>query len=107
MSHNISAGRLKDYIEVYSKSGGQNEYGELLSGDLIFDAWADCKIRSSSESSKFGTTLAQTIVTVLMWNDERLKNDMVIKWNGVDYDVVGMPQSEDNKSMIVTMEVSQ
>jgi len=105
MLHNIHAGRLRDYIEIYDKSQEQNDYGELIDAKtLVFDAMANCSSRSSSESVKFGYTAAESIITVLMWYDERLTNKMVITWNSHDYEIIGMPQPDDLfKSMIVTM----
>ena len=105
MKHNINAGRLREYVEVFEKSDAQNKYGELIGETLVFDARADCSVRSSSESGKFGTTLATTIVTILMWYDERLSHDMIVKWKGKSYKVVGEPQPDDFfKSMIATVE---
>lgn len=106
MKHNINAGRLRDYIEVFSKGGEQNSIGEITGETLVFDARADCSVRSSSESGKFGKPLTSTIVTILMWCDERLEPDMIVKWRGDTYNVVGRPVPDDEfKSMIATVEL--
>ena len=104
MSHNINAGRLRNYIEVFSREQSQNSFGEPTGGEtFVFDAMADCNIKSTGENLDRGYTESTMVVTMLMWYDERLTSDMVIKWNGNNFDVIG-PASYDNtmKSMIVT-----
>lgn len=105
MNHKINAGRLRHYVEVYADSGGQNEYGEPIGKTLVFDARADVLVRSGGEADNYGTTVTNEVITVLMWYDDRLKNDMFIVWEGVEYRVLHTQPNHDKRSMVATCEV--
>lgn len=104
MHHNINAGRLRDLITVSEKTKERNNNGERESAKKeLFQARADCNVRSSSESTKFGYLSSDTIVTMLMWYTDVLTTKHVITWKDNDYEIVGVPVPDDlNKSMIVT-----
>jgi hypothetical protein len=105
MYHNINAGRLRQYVELFTSSNESDEYGQVIHGEPVFDAMAECKVVSGSKLDGYGTTVTSSIITVLMWYDERASNDLVLTWNGVKYNVNHVNPDPLMKSMILTCEV--
>jgi len=105
MYHNINAGRLRQYVEVFLPSNDTDDYGQPLGKVLVFDARAEVKTVSGSKIQDYNTTTTSTIITVLMWYDERAEDKQVLVFNGVEYEVNHVKPDELNKSMILTCEV--
>ena len=105
MYHNINAGRLRQYVEVFLPSNDTDDYGQPVGKALVFDARAEVKTVSGSKIQDYGTTTTSTIITVLMWYDERAEDKQVLVFNGVEYEVNHVKPDELNKSMILTCEV--
>ena len=105
MYHNINAGRLRQYVELFVANNEPDEYGQVSGKDLVFDAMAECKTASGSKMQQYGTTMTSTIITVLMWYDVRATNDQTLVWNGVDYSVTHVNPDPLLKAMILTCEV--
>ena len=105
MYHNINAGRLRQYVELFVKSNETDEYGQPIGSVLVFDARAEVKTVSGSKIQDYGTTTTSTIITVLMWFDDRAEDEQVLVYNGVEYEVNHVKPDELFKSMILTCEV--
>lgn len=105
MYHNINAGRLRQYVELYLPSNTTDEYGQVTDKVLVFDARAEVKTVSGNKVQDYNTTTTSTIVTVLMWYDERAEDKHILVFNGVDYKVNHVKPDELLKSMILTCEV--
>jgi len=105
MYHNINAGRLRHYVELYLPSNDTDEYGEVVDKELVFDARAHVKTVSGSKVQGYGTTTTSTIITVLMWYDERAEDKQVLVHNGVEYEVNHVNPDDYLKAMILTCEV--
>jgi hypothetical protein len=105
MYHNINAGRLRQYVELFTSSNEPDEYGQVGQTVLVFDAMAECKTVSGSKMEKYGTTFTSSIITVMMWYDERASNDQVLVWNDVSYTVTHINVDPLMKAMILTCEI--
>lgn len=105
MYHNINAGRLRQYVEILVPSTATDDYGQLVGDVPVFDARAEVKTVSGAKIQDYGTTTTSTIITVLMWFDERAENKQVLVFNGVRYEVNHVKPDELMKSMILTCEV--
>ena len=105
MYHSINAGRLRQYVEVFIMDNTTDEYGQPVGRTLVFDARAEVKTVSGSKVQDYGTTTTSTIITVLMWFDERAEDKQVLVFNGVEYQINHVKPDELMKSMILTCEV--
>ncbi len=105
MYHNINAGRLRHYVELYLPNEDTDDYGQVVDKTLVFDARAEVKTVSGNKVQDYGTTTTSTIITVMMWYDERAENNQVLVFNGVEYQVNHVKPDEYLKSMILTCEV--
>jgi len=105
MYHNINSGRLRHYVEVFVPSNDTDDYGQPVGNVLVFDARAEVKTVSGSKVQDYNTTTTSTIITVLMWYDERAEDKQVLVYNGVEYEVNHVKPDELMKSMILTCEV--
>lgn len=105
MYHNINAGRLRHYVELYETDNTSDDYGQVVDRTLVFDARCEVKTVSGNKVQDYGTTTTSSIITVMMWYDERAENDQVLVWNGVEYTVNHVKPDEYFKSMILTCEV--
>lgn len=102
MSFNISAGRLRHFVEFWEGAGGTDDYGDPLPSVKVFDARAEVQVKSGAQLSDYGTTLTSEVITVLMWYDLRAKNSQTLKWNNVDYQVQHIRPDDLSKEMVVT-----
>ena len=105
MYHNINAGRLRQYVELYLASTDSDDFGQVVDRTLVFDARAEVKTVSGNKVQDYGTTTTSTIITVLMWYDVRAEDKQILVFNGVDYEVNHVKPDELLKSMILTCEV--
>ncbi len=105
MYHSINAGRLRQYVEVFIPSNDTDDYGQPIGNTLVFDARAEVKTVSGNKVQDYGTTTTSTIITVLMWYDERAEDKQVLVHNGIEYQVNHVKPDELLKSMILTCEV--
>lgn len=105
MYHNINAGRLRDYIEIYATDNTSDIYGQVGPKTLVFDAYAQVKTVSGNKVQDYGTTTTNTIITVLMWYDSRAQDKHVLRFEGVDYEVTHVNPDVNRKGMILTCEV--
>lgn len=105
MYHNINAGRLRQYVELYLPAVTSDEYGQVVDKTLVFDARAEVKTVSGNKVQDYGTTTTSSIITVMMWYDERAENKQVLIHDSVEYEVNHVKPDEYLKSMILTCEV--
>ena len=105
MYHNLNSGRLRDYVEFYTPSSESDEFGQPKSDTFVFDAMASVKTVKGDKVQDYGTTTTSTIVTILMYYDERAMNDQSVVFNSVEYQVTHVNPDEAHKAMIVTCEV--
>ena len=105
MYHSINAGRLRQYVEVFLPSNDTDDYGQPIGNTPVFDARAEVKTVSGNKVQDYGTTTTSTIITVLMWYDERAEDKQVLVHNGIEYQVNHVKPDELLKSMILTCEV--
>lgn len=107
MSHNINAGRMRHFIEVFdTDEDDEDDNGERVEGTIkLFEARANVKTVKGVQSSENGAVVNATIITCLMWYDVRMVEDLFIKWNDDLYRVGHISPDDENKSMIVTCEV--
>ena len=105
MYHSINAGRLRDYVEIFDGGVTSDEFGQTVKGGLVFDARAEVKFASGKELHDYGTTTTSTIITVLMWFDERANDTQLLAFNGVEYHINHIKPDNARKSMILTCEV--
>lgn len=105
MYHNINAGRLRQHVELYVLDNTTDDYGQPLGRTLVFDARAEVKTVSGAKIHEYNTTTTSTIITVMMWYDERAEDKQILVHNGVDYEVTHVKPDELLKSMILTCEV--
>ena len=105
MYHNINAGRLRHYVELYLPSNDTDAYGQVADKTLVFDARANVKTASGAKVQDYGTAMTSTIITVLMWFDDRIADKQVLVWEGVEYEVNHVNPDDYFKAMILTCEV--
>lgn len=105
MYHNINAGRMRHYVEIKETSTETDKYKRPIGEVLVFDARAHVRTMSGKELEDYGTTTTSTIISVLMWYDERANDTQVLVWNGVSYEINHVKPDDYFKSMILTCEV--
>ena len=105
MYHSINSGRLRNYVEFYVSSNETDAYGQCVGDVFVFDARAEVKTVSGSKIQQYDTTTTSTIVTVLMWYDERAANNQIMVFEGVSYTVTHVNPDIAKRAMIVTCEV--
>lgn len=105
MYHNINAGRLRDYVQFFIESTESDDYGQLRDDVLVFDTMAEVKTVSGNKIQDYGTTTNSTIITVLMYYDERASDNQKVLFEGVEYEVTHVNPDTMKKGMIVTCEV--
>jgi hypothetical protein len=105
MYHSINAGRLRDLVELFVPNTDTDIYGQVTGKTLVFDSYAEVKTVSGNKILDYGTSMTSTIITVLMWFDERADNNQILLFNGVQYQVNHIKPDELCKSMILTCEV--
>jgi len=105
MYHNISAGRLRQYIEIQEEDTEPNEYGISGGFDTVIKARANVKFKSGSQMQDYGTTLTSTIITVLIWYNVAVKTNQYVLFDGVRYTIQHIEPDECRKSMILTCKV--
>ena len=105
MYHNLNAGRLRDYVEFFIASNESDEFGQPEPATLVFDAMAEVKTVKGDKVQDYGTTTTSTIITILMYYDERAVNDQTVVFECVDYQVTHVNPDVAHKAMIVTCEV--
>ena len=101
----FSASRLQHYVQVFDKTEDGFDHTEIYT--LVFDARAECLVRSGNEAASFSTTVTSTVITVLMWFDSRMNNTQVLDWNGVKYAILHIKPDVNKQSMIATCEVME
>ena len=104
MRHNISAGRLRHFVQFYNVDPSSTDaHGDPdLPTTLVFEARANVKVDSGTQVEGGGTVYTDQRVTSLMWYDNRAESSANVIWNGSAYEVLNIDPSEDNRSMIVT-----
>lgn len=107
MYHSLNAGRLRHYVELERLSTETDDYGQPIGYESVFDAWAEVKSASGSQIVDYGTTMTNSMVTVLMYYDDRATNDMNLVFEGVNYSVEHVKPDELRKSMILTCKVTK
>ncbi len=103
--NNISAGRLRHQVTFYMKNELTDEWGEQQGDILIKSARADVQVTSGGESAQYGTVLTSQVITIMLYYDYAITNDMVVAWDGAKYDIKHIRPDETKRSMIVTAEV--
>lgn len=107
MLANISAGRMRHVVEFWVAGGGSDDYGFPLPSTKVFEARAEVQVKSGSQMVAYGTALTSSVITVMMWFDDRAKNDQTLKWQGVEYQIQHIMPDEHQKGMIITATVEQ
>ncbi len=101
----ISAGRLRHQVTFFMKNTMTDEWGELQGDVTVKSARADVKVTSGGESSQYGTVLTSQVITIMLYYDAEIDNDMSVEWDGRTYDIKHIRPDETKRSMIVTAEV--
>lgn len=107
MLANISAGRMRHVVEFWVAGGGSDEYGDPLPSTKVFEARAEVQNKSGAQMVAYGTALTSSVITVMMWFDDRAKNNQTLKWQGVEYQVQHIMPDEHQKGMIITATVER
>ena len=105
MYHSINAGRLRQHVIFSEASVDTDEYGQSVGDIIICDARAEVRTVSGSKADTYGVTLTNTIITVLMWYDDRIQNDQKLTFNNRTYQVNHVKPDELFKSMILTCSI--
>lgn len=82
-----------------------NDWGEQQGDITVKSARADVKVTSGGESAQYGTVLTSQVITIMMYYDYAITNDMIVAWDGAKYDIKHIRPDESKRSMIVTAEV--
>lgn len=103
MSFNISASRLRHIIDIMERSDELDDYNEPLPPiTIIENLFCEVQVKSGDQNSAYGTEVTSEVITVLTWNDDRIKNNHYIQWNNNDYIIKHIRPSTDNNGMIIT-----
>lgn len=105
MYHKIRSGNLRDVVQFYEPDNNTDtdSWNEPQGNTLVFEARADCLVKQGDQNQLYGTDVTSEIVTALMWQDDRAKNDQVVVWNNKQYEVIHVRPDSGDKSMIVTI----
>lgn len=105
MYHNINAGRLRQYVEIQELSTDTDDYGQPLGYETVLDARAEVQVKSGKQMQDYGTSITNTVITVLMWYNDSVSNNQALLFNDVRYTIQHVKPDELFKSMILTCEV--
>ena len=103
--NNISPGRLRHQVTFYSKNELTDEWGEQQGDITVKTARAEVRVIGGGENASYGTVLTSQVITILMYYDYAIMNDMIVAWGGSKYDIKHIRPDETKRSMIVTAEV--
>lgn len=111
MSSNLTPGRKKDRIEVYSKTGVSDEWGVPTRGVLVTTLACDVRVRSGDQNEKYGVDLDNEVITVLCDSRPTVVSGMTLKWLNKPFGEQSYvirhikPGDRLYKSMIITAEL--
>jgi head-tail adaptor len=105
MSLKITPGRLTDVINIKTTSDDTDDYGNPLPPVTLFKTRGEVDVKSGDELTGYGSSLTSEIISVLMYQDSRIMNDMILGWLERDYDVKHIKPIRHERSMIVTAEI--
>lgn len=102
---NIRAGRLRHQLRFYLNDNSINEWGEpIQSMSYIAQARGEVKVVSGKFSDEYGVPMTEQMITVLMWYNPNIRNDMTMDWvnDSGRYNIEHIRPSENKREMIVT-----
>lgn len=111
MSSNLTPGRKKDRVEIYSQAGESDEWGVPSDGTLITTLACDVRVRSGDQNERYGVDVNSEIITVLCDMRPTVQPGMDLKWinkklGGQMYVIRHIkPGDHQYKSMIITAEM--
>lgn len=100
--YNVDPGSMRHYIIVGEKSLVPDDNGEVGGFTQIFDFRCNALFKSGAQNSDFGVIINETIITVMTWYDERLQDQHILRWNGLDYEVQNIAPDEELRGMLIT-----
>jgi head-tail adaptor len=99
----FSVNKFADHIKFLKRTGPSSGWDNAQETQLIKECWGSVLVRSSSESSKFGVSVASTVITVQTYYDPAIAASMIIEWLGDRYEIHGQPQIlSDRRTQIIT-----
>lgn len=91
-------------IQFYAPTRGSDDWGDPLPKTFVFDAFADCRVRSGNESASYGVVITSIVITVQTYYDTRVASNQTIKWDGLEYQIAHIKPDAAKQYMIVTAE---
>tara|TARA_R110000744_G_scaffold380568_1_gene503254 strand:- start:34664 stop:34978 length:315 start_codon:yes stop_codon:yes gene_type:complete len=99
----MRSGRLRDSVEIQSKSRKKDSYGAKVDEySKVYSAKADVRYMAGSELIKAGVASNLIVITVLMRNDRRMVEKLFIHTDGQRFEVENIKPSDDKREIIVT-----
>ena len=105
MSLKVTPGRLKEVIRIKGVPDDTDDYGNPLPLTTLFTTRGDVNVRSGDQLASYGSVITSEVITVLMYQDKRITNDLLLEWNGLDYEILHIKPYPAERSMIVTAEI--
>ncbi len=100
---NINSGVLRHVIEWYEQPEGTDDYGNPVDRAKVYETtWANVRVASGSQSAAFGIKTTDEAITVMVWYDPRITNDLFIVWDSKTYEILHIKPDELRKGMIIT-----
>lgn len=106
---NITSGRLRHQLNFFVKTGGVDEWGQPKADELVATRRGEVKVLNGRDLMRFGATMNERVLTILMWQDESITEEMTLEWVGRKgrYKVDNISPDETGKGMIVTATIQQ
>lgn len=105
MAFNGNSGRYRHIVSVLVPQVGSGSTGVPLDPVELFRKRCEVDVKSGSQLSEYNTALTSEIITVLMRLDSRIKNNHLIKWNDVTYEIHHIKPDRIGREMVITCEV--
>lgn len=105
MLFNGNSGRYRHLIKVLVPSKGTDATGVPVPFTELCQKRCEVDVKSGSQLNDYDTTLTSEIITVLLRYDPRIKNNHVVEWEGVKYDIHHIKPDRHKREMVMTCEV--
>lgn len=101
----INAGRLTEVIKIKQINTNTDDYGRVLEPVELFTVRGEVIERSGEQLAQYGTAITSKIITILMYQDQRINHDHIVEFQSLDYEILHIKQIHGERSMILTCEV--
>lgn len=105
-------GRLRDRIEILSKSDESDEWGVPKPPSLLMTMKANVYDRTGEQLAKYGTEVETEVITVLTYFRDSVTAGQQLKWlnrgSSKVYEIKNVRNADNRfKSMIITAEIEK